>query len=115
MALPQYAFFNGKIIPYSEAKSWGSHAWAELRDRCLWRRSGYWNEEEKQLFIFRPFDHFKRFLESGKILRMSFPYSVEDLVKATQELIKKEGHKCDCYVAHLPFIQTRSLECGCTI
>lgn len=103
MPLPQYAFFNGKIIPYSEAKvgvlthglNYGTGAFGGVR--------GYWNEEEKQLFVFRPFDHFKRFLESGKILRMTFPYTVEDLVKATQELIKKEGHKCDCYVRPLAF------------
>ena len=103
MPLPQYAFLNGKIIPYSEAKvgilthalNYGTGAFGGVR--------GYWNEEEKQVFIFRPYDHFKRFLESGRILRMTFPYSVDELVKTTQELIKKEGHKCDCYVRPLAF------------
>jgi branched-chain amino acid aminotransferase len=103
MPLPQYAFLNGKIIPYSEANvgvlthalNYGTGAFGGVR--------GYWNEDEKQVFIFRPFDHFKRFLESGRILRMTFPYSVEDLVKVTQELIKKEGLKGDCYIRPLAF------------
>ena len=59
--LPNYAFFGGRIIPYSEAKvgilthalNYGTAVFGGLR--------AYWNEEEKQLFVFRPQDHFKRF------------------------------------------------------
>jgi branched-chain amino acid aminotransferase len=63
----------------------------------------YWSEEEKQLFLFRPHDHFRRFLQSGKLLCMELPYSPESLVDATTELLRKEGHLEDCYIRPLAF------------
>ena len=62
MALPKHAFFKGRIVPYSEAKvgvlthtlNYGTGAFGGLR--------GYWNDEEEQSFIFRPEDHYRRFL-----------------------------------------------------
>src|SRR6266516_2031353 len=67
---PKYAFFGGRIVPYSEAKvgilthalNYGTAVFGGLR--------GYWNEDEKQLFVFRPLDHFRRFLQSAKLLCM---------------------------------------------
>ena len=51
--LPNYAYFKGKIVPYSEAKvgvathalNYGTGAFAGVR--------GYWNEQEEELFIKR--------------------------------------------------------------
>jgi branched-chain amino acid aminotransferase len=63
----------------------------------------YWNDDEKQLFVFRPHDHFRRFLQSGKLLLMELPYSPEDLVNGLTELIRKEGHKEDLYARPLAF------------
>ncbi len=68
MTLPQYAYFKGEIVPYAEAKvgvlthslNYGTAAFGGLR--------GYWNEEQEQLFVFRPLDHYERLLESGKLL-----------------------------------------------
>ena len=101
--LPSYAFFKGRVVPYSEAKvgvlthalNYGTAVFAGLR--------AYWNEDEKQLFVFRPHDHFKRFLQSGKLLLMNLPYSPEDLVNGLTELIRKEGHKEDLYIRPLAF------------
>jgi branched-chain amino acid aminotransferase len=103
VTLPKYAFFKGRIVPYSEAKvgvlnhtlNYGTGAFAGVR--------GYWNNEEQQLFVFRPFDHFRRFLESGKLLCMDLPYTDADLVQAVFELLRKENHRCDCYIRPLLF------------
>ena len=101
--LPSYAFFKGRVVPYSEAKvgvlthalNYGTAAFAGLR--------AYWNNDEQQLFVFRPQDHFRRFLQSGKLLLMDLPYSPEDLINGLTELIRKEGHKEDLYVRPLAF------------
>jgi len=101
--LPSYAFFKGRVVPYSEAKvgvlthalNYGTAAFAGLR--------AYWNDGEQQLFVFRPHDHFRRFLQSGKLLLMNLPYSPDDLLNGLTELIRKEGHKEDLYVRPLAF------------
>jgi branched-chain amino acid aminotransferase len=103
MALPNYAFFNGHIVRYGEAKvgvlthglNYGTGVFGGIR--------AYWNDEERQLFIFRPRDHFHRFLESTRLLRMEFSYSEDDLTKALLDLLRMEGYKTDCYIRPLAF------------
>jgi branched-chain amino acid aminotransferase len=100
---PNYAFFGGRIIPYSEAKvgilthalNYGTAVFGGLR--------AYWNEDEQQLFIFRPIDHFTRFLQSARLLCMDLPYSAEDFTAHLTALMRKEGHKKDCYIRPLAF------------
>jgi branched-chain amino acid aminotransferase len=103
MKLPGYAFFRGHIVPYGEARvgvmthtlNYGTGCFAVLR--------GYWNEEEQELFVFRPRDHFKRFLESSRLLSMELPDTIEDLVGHMLELIRAEDLKSDCYIRPLAF------------
>jgi branched-chain amino acid aminotransferase len=103
MKLPGYAFFRGRIVPYSEARvgvmthalNYGTGCFAGLR--------GYWNEEEHELFVFRPRDHFKRFLESTRLLSMELTDTNEDLVGHMLELIRTEDLKTDCYIRPLAF------------
>jgi branched-chain amino acid aminotransferase len=92
MTLPQHAYFRGNFVPYSKAKlgllthslNYGTAAFGGLR--------GYWNDEQKQLFIFRPIDHYKRLLNSAKLLAMEFDYTPEDLTSLTIKLMQLENH-----------------------
>jgi branched-chain amino acid aminotransferase len=103
MATPDYVFFDGKIIPYGEAKvgvmthglNYGTGIFGGLR--------GYWNEKEQQMFVFRPLDHYRRFLDSSKLLRMELPYTKEGLTEATLELIRKQNFTENVYIRPLAF------------
>lgn len=103
MKLPKYVLFRGRIVPYGEARlgvlthglNYGTGCFAGLR--------GHWNEEERELFVFRPRDHFKRFLDSTKLLCMELPDSVDDLVGHLQDLLRAEDLKTDCYIRPLAF------------
>jgi len=102
--LPNYAFFKGRVVPYREANvgvlthalNYGSAVFGGLRV--------YWNNDEQQLYIYRPKDHFLRFLQSASIMRMELPYSPDQLVDALTELMRAEGHKEDCYIRPLAFM-----------
>jgi branched-chain amino acid aminotransferase len=103
MPLPKYAFFKDKIVPYSEAKvgvlthglNYGTGVFGGIR--------GYWNDDEKNLFVFRPFDHFQRFLESTRLLRMELPFTREDITAILIDLITREDLHEDCYIRPLAF------------
>lgn len=98
MTLPKFAFFKNRIVPYSEAKvgvlthtlNYGTGVFGGVR--------AYWNSDEEQLFVFRPHDHFQRFLESARIMLMELPYSEADMVKFTIDLLRAENHRTDCYI-----------------
>ncbi len=103
MTLPKFAYFQGKIVPYAEAKvgvmthalNYGTSVFGGVR--------AYWNAEEEQLFLFRPYDHFRRLLRSAKLLRMTFDYTPEQLTEITKELLRAEGHRCDVYIRPLAY------------
>jgi branched-chain amino acid aminotransferase len=103
LALPKYAFFQGKIVPYAEAKvgvlthalNYGTAVFAGIR--------AYWNEDEKELFVFRPMDHFRRFLNSGRLLLMEINFSPGQLTEIIMDLLRKEDYRCDVYIRPLAY------------
>ncbi len=103
MPLPNYAYFRGRIVPYSEAKvgimthtlHYGTGVFGGIR--------GYWNDEEEQLFVFRPHEHFRRFLDSARLLCMEFPYTESELTERVFDLLRTENHRTDCYIRPLAY------------
>ena len=103
MTVPNYAYFRGKIVPYSEAKvgvmthalNYGTAVFGGVR--------GYWNEAEEELFVFRPLDHYKRFINSGKLMLMDYGRTAEELTQITIELLQTEGNRQDVYIRPLMY------------
>ena len=101
--LPKYAYFRGQIVPYAEAKvgvlthalNYGTAAFAGMR--------AYWNDSEQQLYLFRPFDHFRRFLNSAKLLLMEFEHTPQSLTEATLQLLRAEALRTDVYLRPLAY------------
>ena len=101
--LPNYAFFKGRIVPYAEAKVGVMTHALNYGTGCFGGLRGYWNEEEEQLLVFRPYDHYARFLHSAKLLRMDLDYTEEELVNTTLDLLRAEGFRQDCYIRPLAY------------
>ncbi len=103
MDLPKNAYFQGQIVPYSEAKvgvathalNYGTAVFGGLR--------GYWNEEKQRLFVFRPLDHFRRFLNSCRIMCMEFDATPESLTELTLELLRRDAYQQDIYIRPLAY------------
>ena len=58
----------------------------------------YWNEEEKQLYVFRAKEHYERLMRSAKIMHMESPYSVEEYCDVTKKLMAKNNYRQDAYM-----------------
>ncbi len=110
MKNPKYAFFQGKIVPISEAKidirtnslQYGTAIFEGIRS--------YWNEKEKKSYVFRMKDHYLRLFQNANILMIKINHSIEELSKITLELLKKEDYKEDAYVR--PFAYNSGLKIG---
>jgi branched-chain amino acid aminotransferase len=100
---PKFAFFNGKIVPLEEAKvsvmnhalNYGTGVFGGLR--------GYWNDDEQQLFVFRPLDHFERFVQSASLMRIDTGHTPQELVDILTELLRTEGFRETVYVRPLAY------------
>jgi len=103
MNLPRNAYFQGQFVPYEQAKvgvlthafNYGTAVFGGLR--------AYWNQEEEQLFVFRPTEHFHRFLSSAKIMSMDLGQTPESLTQLTLELLRMDNYQQDIYIRPLAY------------
>jgi branched-chain amino acid aminotransferase len=104
----EYAFFEGKIVPIEEAKisiktnsfHYGTAVFEGIR--------AYWNNTKKQLYILAGREHYRRLLKNASAMFMNIPYTVNDLIEITKELLKKSQVEEDIYIR--PIIYFKDLK-----
>ena len=85
--IADYIWRNGDIIPWKEAtihvNSVGHASVAGVFEGI----KAYWNEKQEQLYVFRLWEHMHRFIQSIRMVRFSFDYSVTELNNAVSCLL----------------------------
>ena len=102
------SYFEGKIVPSAEANiniqthafQYGTAVFGGIR--------GYYNDQKKNLFMFRLGDHFHRLVNSAKMMQLQFNQTPDELVKITLDLIKQSNYKQNIYIR--PIIYTSALQ-----
>ncbi len=96
-------FYNGKFIPEEDVK-------ISIRSKVVNYGLGifegiraYWDDETEQLYAFHLKAHYKRFIDNAKIVNCEVPYTVDELVEITKELLRKNGKKESTYIRPLAF------------
>ncbi|MDQ6661092.1 MAG: branched-chain amino acid transaminase [Chloroflexota bacterium] len=91
-------FMNGKFIPADQGViSVRTHGFA-YGTGCFEGIRGYWNEEDQQVYLFRLREHYERLLRSCKILQIKLPYTVEQLIEISIELVQRNEQREDVYL-----------------
>jgi branched-chain amino acid aminotransferase len=91
-------FMNGEFLPAERGViSVRTHAFA-YGTSCFEGIRGYWNEREKQIYLFRAREHYERLLRSCQILQISLPYTTDQLVELSAELIRRNEQHQDVYL-----------------
>jgi len=105
----EYAFFEGKIVPIEEAKisiktnsfHYGTAVFEGIR--------AYWNADEKQLYILAGKEHYERLLKNARAMFMEIPYTAEELVEITKELLKRCEVEEDIYIRPIVYFKDLKL------
>lgn len=105
----KWAFFEGEIVPLSDAKvGIGTHAF-NYGTGCFGGMRAYWNPDHEQLYIFRADKHLTRFLESCRLLNIVLPYSKQDLLAITLELLRRDEYREDAYMRPIAYKATEDI------
>ncbi len=96
--MPPYAYFHKKYIPLHQANinilthalHYGTAVFEGIR--------GNWNEEKKCFYIFRLREHYQRFINGARILKMKLPYTLDSLCKITNRLVQESDFREDVYI-----------------
>jgi branched-chain amino acid aminotransferase len=96
----KYIWMNGEFLEWDEAK-------VHVLTHALHYGSGVFEgiraySTRKGTAVFRLTDHIKRFFKSAKIYFMEIPYTLEELVETTKELIRKNELE-SCYIRPIAF------------
>jgi branched-chain amino acid aminotransferase len=101
--MPSIAYFEGKFVPLAEAKvsimthalNYGTGVFEGIR--------AYWNAAHEQLYIVRLNDHYRRFLQSAKVLRMQLGLDADQMSSLTLELLRREDYRENVYIRPLGY------------
>jgi branched-chain amino acid aminotransferase len=96
----KYIWMDGELVPWQDAKihvmshvvHYGSSVFEGTR--CYGTPKGS--------FCFRLTEHVRRLFYSAKIYRMDIPYSRQDIIEATNKLIRENGLAA-CYIRHVVY------------
>lgn len=91
-------YLNGEFIPADQARvgilthamSYGTGCFEGIR--------GYWNSDAQETYLFRLREHFERLHASGRILQITIPHTVDELMAIAVELVRRNGLRENCYL-----------------
>lgn len=81
-------WLNGNILNVNEAKINVLSPTSQFGLNVFEGIPCYWNDEVKQLYVFRLDDHYNRLLKSARLLQLDCPFTKEEMRKALFDVVK---------------------------
>ncbi len=98
-----YVYYKGQIIDEKEVSFSIRSKALNYGLGCFEGIRAYWNEQDNQLYVFRLYDHYKRLLNSCKVLGINISYTTQELCDLTAQLLKKNNYKTTVYIRPLAY------------
>jgi branched-chain amino acid aminotransferase len=91
-------FAGGDFRLYNDAKVGLLTHGLQYGTGCFEGIRGYWEPEDQELYLIMLRDHYERLKLSAKILTMELPYSVDELIAITIDLVQRNNFRTDIYL-----------------
>jgi branched-chain amino acid aminotransferase len=98
-------WYDGNIIPLKDAQCNVMSPTAQFGLNVFEGIPCYWNDEEQHLYAFRLDSHYKRLLQSAKLLQIDCKYTKEDMQKAFIDVVTACGFKENVSVRQTLFVE----------
>ena len=100
---PKYLWMSGEQVEWEKAMVHASMlGWPSI-SMVFEGIRGYWNAAQEQLYLFQLDAHLRRLAQSMKVMRMTSPWSREELARSILELVRANEFHGDCYVQPLAY------------
>ena len=97
-------WFKGELIKAEDAKVHALSPTAQFGLNVFEGLRGYWSKPDQELYIFRFDDHITRLFQSCKLIGIKCPYSKEDILRATREVLAANDFRADVAVRTTLFV-----------
>ncbi|MCH8063645.1 MAG: aminotransferase class IV [Chloroflexi bacterium] len=95
---PKFLWMSGNKVEWEKATVHASTLGWSAISMVFEGIRGYWNPEAEQLRIFQLDAHLERLMRSMKVMRMSSPWSVQELAADIVDLVRSNEFKEDVYI-----------------
>lgn len=97
-------WYKGEIVKVNDAKINILAPTAQFGLNVFEGIPCYWNDEKKQLYVFRLDDHYDRLLRSARLLQIDCPYTKEDFKKALFDVVNANEYEENISVRQTLFV-----------
>lgn len=104
MSAAQFAYLNGQIIPWTDAKVHVFAPVAKYGIGVFEGIRGYWNEEARQLYLFRIAEHLDRYAFSQKAMYFDQGPSRGELAEALVHLCRANSFQTNVHIRMMAFV-----------
>jgi len=106
-------YFGGQYMPLSEARvgilthalHYGTGVFEGIR--------AHWDESQQELFVMRPVEHYARWKQNCKFLRIVVPLSSEELNEIGLELMRRNAFRTNVYIRPLAYKSAERIGVSC--
>lgn len=103
-------YFDGRLMPLGDATvSVATHA-LNYGTGCFEGIRGYWSEADEELYVLKLDEHIERFFRSCAVLRITPPFSRDELHDLVLEVVRQNGYRSDVYIRPLAFKSTQTIK-----
>ena len=107
--MPPYAFFQKQFMPLAEAKIGILTHSFHYGTACFEGIRGNWDEKRNRFCIFRLKEHYERMLKGCRLLKISLPYSLEELCQLTVETVERSDYHEDVYIRPVAYKSSEAI------
>jgi branched-chain amino acid aminotransferase len=100
---PTYLWRSGQLVPWAEATVHISMVGWPAIGAVFEGIRAYWNDDKRELYVFRLNEHLRRFGTSMKMMRMTPTFTPGEIADALCGLLRANGHAEDAYCQPLAF------------
>jgi branched-chain amino acid aminotransferase len=91
-------YAGGAFRAYDDAKVGLLTHGLQYGTGCFEGIRGYWVPEDRELYLVQLREHFERLAISAKILMMTLPHSIDELIGITTQLVLRNRFEADIYI-----------------
>lgn len=91
-------YSDGSFRRYDESKVGLLTHGLQYGTGCFEGIRGYWEPDDRELYLVQLRDHYERLADSSKLLLMELPHSIDRLAEITVELCARNRFEADVYI-----------------
>src|ERR1700682_176425 len=104
-----WVFFDGEMVRYHDVHIGAMTHALHYGTGCFEGIRAYWNATQGQLYILHAEAHYSRLRRSAAILQLELPYTNDELIRWTSEILRRNDARTDTYIRPFVFVSAEEI------